>query len=89
MTYTLSYSNQAVKSIKNAEKELQQRILKKAEELQTKPFPKDAKSITGYMEKMFRVRVGDLRIIYEVDETAKLIGVIKIDKRSRVYKRHD
>ena len=31
------------------------------------------------------IRVGDWRILYEVDYRNNLIGVVKIDKRRRVY----
>ncbi len=41
--------------------------------------------LEGYKEKLFRVRVGDYRILYEVDYKSNIIGVVLIDKRSRVY----
>jgi mRNA-degrading endonuclease RelE of RelBE toxin-antitoxin system len=44
-------------------------------------FPKDVKRVEGYKEKTFRVRVGDVRILYEVDHKNTLLGVVKIGKR--------
>jgi len=41
--------------------------------------------IEGYKEKLYRVRVGDYRILYEVDKNKNSIGIVKIDHRSRVY----
>ena len=55
------------------------------EELAINPISHDTKVIEGYTEKLFRVRVGDYRILYEVDYTSYKIGVVKIDKRSTVY----
>ena len=37
--------------------------------------------IEGYKEKLFRIRVGDYRILYEVNHKGNLIGIVKIDKR--------
>ena len=33
------------------------------------------------------MRVGDYRILYYVDENSFTIFILKIDKRSRIYKR--
>ena len=43
------------------------------------------KTVEGYGEKLFRVRVGDYRILYEVDHKNNLIGIVKIEKRERAY----
>lgn len=83
--FEVKYSKKAIKFLKSAEKVLVKRILEKIEELQKDPFLHDTKSIQGYTEKLFRVRIGDYRILYEIDYQGKIIGVVKIDKRSKVY----
>lgn len=79
------YSNQASKFLEKTDIFLAKRLLKKIEELKTKPITRDTKKIEGYKEKLFRVRVGRYRILYEIDYKENKIGIIKIDKRSRVY----
>jgi len=75
-----------LKSIKN--KELLKRIGNKINELEKNPYPQDIERVEGYKDvKVFRVRVGDYRILYFVDQTANKIFVEKIDKRGRVYKK--
>ncbi len=81
--FNINYSNQARKFLKKADKILAKRILEKIENLREEPVIHDTKRIEG--EKLFRVRVGKYRILYEVDYKENLIGVIKIDKRSRMY----
>ncbi len=83
--FTVEYSNQALRFFKRIDNILAQRILKKIEDLRTNPFPQEVKMIEGYMEKTYRVRVGDYRILYEVDRNKKFIGVVKIDHRDQVY----
>jgi mRNA interferase RelE/StbE len=51
------------------------------------PFPQDAKRITGQKEKVFRVRVGDYRILYVVFLDKNAILVVNIGKRANVYSR--
>ena len=83
--FDIKYSRQAVKFIKSLDKIHVSRIFKKLEKLKQDPILHDSKIVAGYGEKLYRVRVGDYRILYEVDHDDNLIGVVKIDKRSRVY----
>ncbi len=80
---TIKYSNQAVRFLKRCDNILAKRILNKIESLSSNPFPQDVKVTQGY--RLFRVRVGKVRILYEVDKENNLLGVVKIDKRGRVY----
>ena len=83
--FTVKYSRQAEKFLKKADKILAKRLMEKIESLIEQPIIHDTKAIEGYNEKLFRVRVGDYRILYEIDFSANKIGIVKIDKRSRVY----
>jgi mRNA interferase RelE/StbE len=83
--FNVKYSRKAVKFLKSLDKTTVSRILTKIEKLKHNPFSHDSKIVEGYSEKLFRVRVGDYRILYEVDYNGNLLGIVKIDKRSRVY----
>ena len=83
--FSVEYANQATKFLKKAEKELAQRLLEKIEELRKEPVPHNAKTVEGYKETIFRVRVGNYRILYDIDYKESKIGIIKIDKRAKVY----
>lgn len=74
-----------MKFLRDADKILAKRLLDKIEELRINPFDKDTKRVEGYSEKVFRARVGDYRILYEVDYQNNLLGIVKIDKRGRAY----
>lgn len=80
-----AYSNQALKFLKGESKDAIKRILKKIDDLKADPLPKDCIKIHGFKEKLYRVRVGDYRILYEMDLESQRLGIVKIDKRSRVY----
>ncbi len=52
------------------------------------PFPRDVKRVENQWfenEKVFRIRVGDYRVLYTVNYTKNRILIFSIDKRSRVY----
>ena len=79
----VKYSNQVSKFLKKIDKELAKRLLNRIEKLQIEPFPQNVKRVEG--QKLFRIRVGDYRILYEVDRPGNLLGIVKIDKRERIY----
>jgi len=73
-----------LKSIKD--KALLKRISDKIENLEKNPFPQDLARVEGYKDvKVFRVRVGDYRILYFVDYSSSKIYIESIDKRGKVY----
>ncbi len=86
MNYEVHLSSNAYSFLRRLEKGYRTRIIGKLEMLSREPYMKGVKKIAGRKESLFRVRVGPYRILYEVLEEKKVILVIKIDKRSRVYR---
>ena len=77
------YSNQAARFLKNIEDEPISRIIAKIELLKENPIPHDSKRVQN--TNLFRIRIGKYRVLYEVDYKKGMIGIVRIDKRSRVY----
>ncbi|MBI4015301.1 MAG: type II toxin-antitoxin system RelE/ParE family toxin [Candidatus Aenigmarchaeota archaeon] len=73
-----------VKFLKFLDKELQDRIKKKLRVLETDPYPAGCIKLAG-TRNMFRLRVGNYRVLYYVDYDSSTIVIDKIDKRSSVY----
>ena len=60
------------------------RIIEKIEILKNDPVPHDSKRVVGE-DRTFRIRIGDYRVLYEVDWNKNLILIGKIDKRFKAY----
>jgi mRNA interferase RelE/StbE len=43
------------------------------------------KLLKGELSGYYRYRVGDYRVIYEIDEHSRVVKVVFIEHRSRVY----
>ena len=84
--FEVDYSNQASSFLRKCDKELSKRLLDKIEELRITPILRETIVIEGYKEKLYRVCVGDYRILYEVEFKNNKLGIVKIDKRAKVYK---
>ena len=61
------------------------RILPHIKALSRNPKPSGCRKITG-SKNDWRIRVGDFRVIYEVDEKAKAVRVMRVRRRREVYR---
>ncbi len=61
------------------------RVLEKVEALAVAPFPAGYAKLAG-SEHLYRVRVGDYRIVYQVSVPDAVIVVIYIRHRKEVYR---
>jgi len=84
LTYQLTLSRESIKILKNQEKAVQVRITKAIKGLTIRPPVGDIKPLKGYKKKL-RLKVGNLRAIFEVDHTEKIIFILTIDNRGDVY----
>ena len=86
MKFEIELSSRAYRFLKNIDKTIYSRIIKKFEGLSEDPFPPDAKRVTGRKEKTFRVRAGDYRILYVVYFNKETILILNMDKRPKPYR---
>lgn len=85
MAYTVKLKPSAVASLTKLPQDLQKTIGAKISELEQLPRPygaKKLKSSQGYL----RIRTGDYRIIYEVDDKKREVLVRVIGHRRDVYR---
>ena len=78
-------NNQARKFLKSCPAILSGRFAEKMEDLRIQPFPTDTKRVFGFPDKVFRVRLGDYRILYQVDHARNVLSVIRIEHRGHSY----
>lgn len=82
MLYEIIFSEIALKQLKKLEHSLQERIISSLERIRIRPetYLKKLVGCVGY-----RLRVGDYRVIVDLDNNKLLILVIKIGHRKNVY----
>jgi len=85
MDYRIEYDAGVLKSLRRFPRNSQQRILRRIEMLAVDPRPPGSVKLTG--EEAYRVRVGDYRIIYTIEDDRLLILIIDIGHRGDVYRR--
>ena len=83
--YTIEYSPAAKRDILKLEKTVQKSIIEKMESLIPNPYPPDSVKIEGSKD-FYRVREGNYRIIYTVEEGEITVLVLRIRDRKEIYK---
>jgi mRNA interferase RelE/StbE len=83
--YHITVKASVEKDIRKIPADIAARIFEHIEALSADPFPHDARKLTG-AEYLYRVRVGDYRIIYEVIQEDREITIIYIRHRSSAYR---
>ena len=84
MKYTVLVERHAQKQIMKLDKKLIPIIKAAIADLANNPRPYGYKKLKG--EEAYRIRIGDYRVIYEIDEDIILVTVVSVGHRKNVYK---
>ncbi len=85
MQYTIHFLQSVKKDLRRIPSVLQERIQTVLLRLAENPFPEGIKKIQGY-EHIYRLRVGNYRIVYEVKTTIRIITIMRIAHRKDIYR---
>ena len=84
MIYTVSIFRSAQKALSSLPPSVQDRIVAAIRRLASNPRPLGVKKLTG--REAWRIRVGDYRVIYEIDDTDFTILVAELGHRRDIYR---
>ena len=79
--FNIEWTARALKDIEKLESAIFARISQKIDELKEAPFSKDIKRLKG--ETSFRLRVGDYRVIFDIE--GDTIFILKVGHRKNIY----
>ena len=80
--FKIEWKENSIRNLEKLESSISRRIVKKVNELEQEPFSKDIKKIKG--EEIFRLRVGDYRVLFEFE--GEIIIILKVGHRKNIYK---
>ncbi|WP_309343711.1 type II toxin-antitoxin system RelE family toxin [Actinomyces oris] len=86
MTYQIQFSPAAARQLRKLDGRTQRRIQAVVELLAQEPRPAGAKKLVGGHGE-WRVRTGNYRIIYEIDDGVLVVLVLAVGHRRDVYRR--
>lgn len=85
MTYRIEFAKPAMKQFKALPPQTQQRLKPKIDALSCEPRPVGMVKLSG-KEDLYRIRVGNYRIIYAIEDKQLLVLVLTIGHRQEVYR---
>lgn len=85
MAYEVRLKPSAATKLRKLPREAQQRVAKRLDGLGADPRPPGCERLAG-LGSLYRVRVGDYRIVYEIQDDVLVVLVITIGHRREVYR---
>lgn len=82
--YEIQFSRSARKELESLTAEVVGRIFSKITALAGDPRPPGCRKLVG--TESFRIRVGDYRVIYSVDDDSRIIDIRAVKHRREAYK---
>lgn len=84
MSYAVYLKRSAEKELDRLPTEVYDRIIKQLISLKDNPRPHGIKKLQG--REGYRIRVGDYRILYVIDEKEKKVEIVSVAHRKEVYR---
>ena len=79
--YKVAYSPRSAKSLKKIPRQYQINIKNKIEKLSKDPYIPGTIKLVDYPAAEFRYRVGNYRILFDINDEEKIIEILDIRKR--------
>lgn len=84
MCYSVIIQRRAQKQIARLPTNIQDRIEKSLQALSDEPRPRGSHKLQG--REGWRIRVGDYRVVYELDDTAREVLIVTLGHRKDIYR---
>jgi mRNA interferase RelE/StbE len=85
LAYRIELSKRAERDFRQLPRNAQRQVARKMEALKEEPRPAGAKQLSA-TEGIYRVRSGDYRILYRIEDDVLLVLVVRIGDRREVYR---
>ena len=84
MKFRVEFTSRALRDLRGFESQVRIRIGREIDLLEVEPRPRGCQMLKG--EKgLYRVRVGDYRVVYEIHDKVLVVLVIRIGHRKDIY----
>jgi mRNA interferase RelE/StbE len=85
-TYRIELKPAAVRGLRKLPQDIQQRVARKIEALARNPRPAGVEKLKG-LPDLYRLRVGDYRFLYQIQDKILLVLVVQIGHRREIYEK--
>ena len=83
--YIITIKKTAAKELNSLPFKIAAKITSAVNNLAKNPRPEGCKKLRGTIEDFWRIRIGDYRVIYTINDGIKIIEIRKIGHRKDIY----
>ena len=84
--YKVTVKKSAAKALSKLSKQMANRLIPAIKALGEEPRPVGCKKLQGE-EDLWRIRVGDCRVVYSIEDTIMIVDVLQIAHRKDIYRK--
>lgn len=85
MSYEVGFHPRVKKQLKGLPQNIQKRALKRIQSLEINPRPSGYRKLTSVNPTTYRIKTGNYRILYTVDDENRLVYILAVVHRSDAY----
>lgn len=85
--YEITFKKKASKELAQLSSVILSKVVSSIDNLASDPRPSGSKKLKGSDEDMWRIRVGDYRVIYVIDDEIRIVNIRKVGHRKDVYRK--
>lgn len=85
--YQIEFAPRIEKQLKIIPADVRKKIFDRIEKLKNIPRPENVEPLQGVDSGLFRIRQGDYRIVYSIQDKKLLVLIVRIVHRKEVYKK--
>ncbi|MCZ6635236.1 MAG: type II toxin-antitoxin system RelE/ParE family toxin [bacterium] len=84
MAYTITFSRSALRHFRSLPRQVQERLQPRIDALAEDPRPPGVIKLQGRVDE-YRIRVGNYRVIYQIQDDVLVVSVIDVGHRRDIY----
>ncbi len=85
-TYTIEFAPRTEQQLNLIPKDIRKLIFERIDKLRTNPRPENAEPLQGADKGFYKIRQGDYRIVYSIQDKKLLVLIVRVVHRKEVYK---
>jgi mRNA interferase RelE/StbE len=83
--YTITFKREAIKDLKSVPSKIAHKIGVSITELAINPRPTGCIKLVGKQANFWRIRIGDYRVVYVIDDEIRIVNIRKVGHRKDIY----
>lgn len=85
LSYEIAFVRSARRELERLSRQVAARVISRIEDLAHEPRPPGSRKLRG-QDALWRIRVGDYRVVYEISDSNRRVEVVVVRHRSAAYR---